>query len=239
MHQLDTIAIQKAVAPLRQQVLEALRRAIISGQLRPGERLTERSLTSMMSVSRTVVREVLRQLETEGLVAVIPNRGPVVRELSAQEAKDLYRIRGVLEGLAAQLFVENASDSDVLKLQRAFADVKAAYEKGRGEQILDSKNYFYDVLSTGARSETLAAMLTSLHARIWRWRALGLTHPRRSAGRSSESLRNLRLLIAAIKRRDAAAAEKISREETHRAAAEVMRLLSNGESEPEEGSFKR
>src|SRR5271167_1412107 len=100
-------AIPKSAAPLRKQVLDELRQSIISGRLSPGERLVERELISMMGVSRTVIREALRQLESEGLVAIIPNKGPIVRTLTWEEAQDLYAIRAVLEGLAARLFVEN------------------------------------------------------------------------------------------------------------------------------------
>src|SRR5512143_571714 len=111
MDPLPSLEIRKFAAPLRQQVLDGLRRAIIDGQLAPGARLTERELTKMMGVSRTVVREALRQLESEGLIAIIPNKGPVVRELTPAEARDLYSIRAVLEGFAARLFTENARDA--------------------------------------------------------------------------------------------------------------------------------
>jgi DNA-binding GntR family transcriptional regulator len=89
-------SIRRSAAPLRHQVLDFLRHSIISGRLTPGSRLIERELIEMMDVSRTVIREALRQLETEGLVATIANKGPVVRELSSAEAKDLYAIREVL-----------------------------------------------------------------------------------------------------------------------------------------------
>ena len=75
-------AIHKSAAPLRRQVLDELRQSIISGRLNPGDRLLERELIAMMGVSRTVIREALRQLESEGLVAIIPNKGPVVRALT-------------------------------------------------------------------------------------------------------------------------------------------------------------
>ena len=97
-----TLEVQRHAAPLRQQVVEALRLAIIDGRLAPGARLIERELTEMLRVSRTVIREALRQLESEGLIAIVPNKGPVVRALTLAEAKDLYQIRAVLEGLAAR-----------------------------------------------------------------------------------------------------------------------------------------
>ena len=222
---LPRFEIRRLAAPLRQQVLERLRDAIISGQLAPGKRLIERELTAMLGVSRTVVREVLRQLESEGLVAIIPNKGPVVRELSATEARDLYAIRAALEGLAARLCVEHASPGQLKKIAAALDAVAAAYKRGGATHIVDTKNHFYALLFDGTGSEVLTAMLATLHARIWRWRALGLTHPRRSARRSQESIAGLRKILAAIKRRDAEAAERLTREEANHAAAEVLRLI--------------
>jgi GntR family transcriptional regulator, trigonelline degradation regulator len=225
MDPMPTVDVQRLAAPLRQQVVDNLRQAIIDGRLAPGARLTERELTDMMRVSRTVVREALRQLESEGLIAIIPNKGPVVRALTLAEAKDLYQIRAVLEGLAARLFTEHASDEQVKRLSAALDVVIKAYAGEDAQQVLDTKNRFYDVLFEGAGSETLSTMLNTLHARIWRWRAVGLSHPERSAQRSKESVRNLRAMLGAIRKRDADAAERITRDEAHRAAAEVMRLL--------------
>jgi len=209
-------------------VLDGLRRAIIDGRLAPGARLIERELTEMMGVSRTVIREALRQLESEGLVTNVPNKGPVVRELSPAEAKDLYTIRAVLEGLAARLFVQNAGDGELTRLAQVLDLVAGAYERGDAQDVLESKNRFYEVLFEGAGSETLSSMLGTLHARIWRWRALGLSHPRRSRSRSRASVKGLRAMLAAIRRRDADAAERLTRDEAQSAAAEIMRLMESG-----------
>ena len=219
--------IDKFAAPLRRQVLDELRQSIIAGRLAPGARLVERELTSMMGVSRTVVREALRQLESEGLISIIPNKGPVVRELTLAEATDIYSIRAVLEGLAARRFVENANDSQIEKLQQALDATAEAYERVDPALILETKNQFYDVLFEGAGSETLSSLISMLHGRIWRWRALGLSHPHRSAERSKESVTGLRAVLAAIRERDASLAERRMRDEVTRAANEVMRLLAD------------
>jgi DNA-binding GntR family transcriptional regulator len=220
--------IQKSSAPLRRQVLDELRQSIISGRLEPGARLVERELVGMMGVSRTVIREALRQLETEGLIAIIPNKGPVVRKLSLEEARDLYSIRAVLEGLAARLFVENGDDAQVEKLEHSLEDTAEAYWGGDPAKILETKNRFYEVLFEGAGSTTLSSMIELLHMRIWRWRALGLGHPKRSPERSKESIADLWAVLEAIRERDSDLAEKTMRDEARRAAAEVMRLLADG-----------
>lgn len=221
-------ALKRSAAPLRMQVVDELRQAIISGRLESGARLMERALIDMLGVSRTVVREALRQLESEGLIAVLPNKGPVVRELTQAEAKDLYSIRAVLEGLAARLFVENAGASQISELAKALDKTIRAYRRGDPQQILREKNQFYEVLFVGAGSPTLSSMLESLHARIWRWRAVGLSHPRRSAARSAQSIAALQALLEAVRAKKASAAERIIRDEANKAFLEVKRLLGNG-----------
>lgn len=221
--------IQRQAAPLRRNVVDALRAAIIDGRLAPGARLTERALIEMTGVSRTVIREALRQLESEGVVETIPNRGPVVRKLTLAEAKDLYLIRAVLEGLAARMFVMNARPDDIAALRRALDLTYEAYRAGDPETILTEKNQFYDILFRGAGSETLSSMIATLHARIWRWRALGLAHPRRSGERSEESVKGLRDLLSAIETGKAEEAERIARIEVTNAGNEVMRILEEEE----------
>ena len=222
------LTVRPQAAPLRQQVVDRLRAAVIGGDLRPGQRLTERELIERVGVSRTVIREALRQLETEGLVETLPNRGPAVRALTRAEATDLYRIRASLEALAARLFVERAPESLLRQLAATLREVETAYAAGDAQAILQAKNRFYAVLHEGAASAVLSSMLVGLHARIGRWRALGLTHPERSADRPRRAAQALGALVEAIGRRDADEAERVIREDTADAAREAMRLAGNG-----------
>jgi DNA-binding GntR family transcriptional regulator len=152
----------------------------------------------------------------------------VVRELTLAEARELYTIRAVLEGLAARLFVENATPEQFQQLQQALELIAGAYREGGPEMVLETKNRFYEVLSEGAGSGTLSSMLGSLHGRIRRWRALGLSHPQRSPQRSRESVENLRGVLDALRRRDAEAAEDRMRAEVSKAGLEATRLLAGG-----------
>ncbi len=228
---LDFPVVKKRAAPLRRDVVDALRKAIIEGRLAPGARLTERELIDMTGVSRTVIREALRQLELELIVETIPNKGPIVRRLTRAEAEDLYLIRSVLEGLAARMFVARAKKQDIVALKEALDRTAAAYRDGTPDVILTVKNEFYNILFAGAGSETLSSMIGTLYARIWRWRALGLGHPKRSPGRSKQSVAALRDLYQALKKRDAELAEKTSRQEALNAAAEIMRIFDETDSE--------
>jgi DNA-binding GntR family transcriptional regulator len=222
---LDIPAVERRAAPLRRDVVDALRKAIIEGRLAPGSRLIERELIELTGVSRTVIREALRQLESESIIETIPNKGPIVRQLTRAEAEDLYAIRSVLEGLAARMFVANASEEDIGALKNVLDRTIDAYRDSPPDIIMKVKNEFYEILFAGAGSETLSSMISMLYARIWRWRALGLGHPKRSPGRSKQSIAELRKLYDALKKRNADLAEKIARQEVMNAAAEIMQIL--------------
>ena len=217
--------IQRSAAPLRRNVVDALRTAIVEGRLAPGSRLIERELIAMTGVSRTVIREALRQLESEGVVETVANKGPIVRALTIDEAKDLYLIRSVLEGLSARMFVLNAGAAELARLKQALDGTVEAYRGGDPDEIMTVKNLFYDTLFAGAGSEMLSQMIGMVHVRVWRWRALGLGHPRRSPARSAESIRELKALYQAIRKRDADLAETIARREVTNAANEIFRIL--------------
>jgi len=227
------LTVKRAAAPLREQVLQTLRTEIIEGNLAPGRRLTEREMTEMLGVSRTVLREGLRQLESEGLISLIPNKGPVVRALTVAEAHELYRIREALEGLGARLFAEASAPAQLVALDAALAEVERAYAGGNPKTILTAKNAFYEAIHAGAGSATLSKMLATVLAQVWRWRALGLAHPRRSLDRSAQSVANLREVVAAIRAGDGERAEQAARLEARLAATEVLRLIEGEEGEVE------
>jgi DNA-binding GntR family transcriptional regulator len=221
--------VGRTAAPLRRSVVDALRQSIVLGRLAPGTRLIERELIEKMGVSRTVIREALRQLEAEGLIEVVANKGAVVRNLSRAEAKDLYAIRAVLEGLAARLFAERADEASRAALTGALAKTAEAYGADEPAAIVEAKNDFYGVLFGGAGSDTLSSMIDALQARVWRLRVLGVAHPHRSGERSAEAMRDLDALVAAIGAGDSGLAERIARSEVMNAASEALRLIGEDE----------
>jgi DNA-binding GntR family transcriptional regulator len=155
----------------------------------------------------------------------VPNKGPVIRDLTAAEARELYRIREMLEGLSARMFAESRSPEAMGALDAALAAVRDAYAEGDPKAILDAKNRYYAAIHDGMESGILREMLSIVLDRVWRWRALGLSHPNRSAGRSEESIANLAVLTEAIREGDGDRAEAAARHEARSAAAEVILLL--------------
>src|ERR1700761_3577280 len=104
--------LQHQAAPLRNKIISALRRAIETGLLQPGARLVERDLCEQLNVSRTSLREALRELQAEGVLTHIDNRGLVVGTLTREEAQNAYSIRAVLEALIVAQFIEHADEDE-------------------------------------------------------------------------------------------------------------------------------
>src|ERR1700710_1821694 len=157
----------RIAAPLREQVIAALRQAILDFQLKPGQRLVERELIEQLGVSRTTIREALRELASEGLVTVIPQRGAMVSAPSLEEAIDLYEVRAALESLVVQHFVERASDEEVEKLKATVEDLAVVSERTMDiREILAAKDRFYAVLIAGAKSAAFQQLLEGIQARV-------------------------------------------------------------------------
>lgn len=199
-----SLRITPVAAPIREQVLANLRGAVLDGRFGPGQRLVERELCELTGASRSSVREALRQLESEGLVETVPNRGIVVARVSAKDAADLYGVRAALESLAARLFTERAGPDLRRQLDDALERIASAAAAHDHAAMLAAKRRFYDVLLRGADNDYLLDMLSRAHARVHQLRATSLSRP----GRPQESVAELRDLVDAVNRSDAEAAAR-------------------------------
>ncbi len=219
--EMATLRVSRVTAPLRQQVLEGLHSAITEGRFRPGDRLIERELCELTGVSRTLIREALRQLETLGLVTIIPNKGPVVARISPEDAEDLYQVRAVLEGLASRLFAERASDEHRRILAASFERLVEALENEDPRGRLRAKTDFYEALLEGCGNQVVRTQLQQLHARIALLRVTSLSQP----GRPQQTLVEIRRIVDAMERRDGQAAWDASVEHVERAAVVAVEAL--------------
>jgi GntR family transcriptional regulator, trigonelline degradation regulator len=196
----DGLRVERNPAPIRAQVVDRLRQAILNHTLVPGQRLVERELVELTGVSRTSVREALRELAAEGLVTTVPNKGTVVTSITTAEARQLYEVRATLEALAGRLFVKNATDAERKALVKALGAIERCSEKN--QSMLKAKDRFYDVLLGGTGNEQLRAMANGIHERVRVLRSFSLSVP----GRTAQSITELRTIVAAIEANDADAA---------------------------------
>lgn len=210
--------IRREQASLSGQIVESLRRAIIAGDLEPGSRLVERDLCDRFAVSRGPVREALRQLSAEGLVRHEPHRGPTVERVGEQDLRDLYRVRGCLEGLAGESFALRATEEDLARLRAAAGRVEALSEDDPPERLIAVKNEFYVALLQGAHSPVISDSFTRLNNRISQYRRLSLSRP----GRLGETKAEIRAVIEALVAGDAARARRACEEHVARAAEAAL-----------------
>ena len=211
----------KSSASLRRQAEDALRKELLSGRFSPGERLKERELMELLSVSRTLVREALRQIEAEGLIEIVPHRGPVVAVLSYEEAEEIYEVRGVLEAQACTGFALRASSAHLAQLESAFENLAAAARRGDVPATIAWSDTYYDIIVAGCGNRVLGHMLKQLHNRIVLLRRTSLSE----IDRLPEMLYELTRITEALKERDEVAAGKAALHHVRQASRAALRVL--------------
>lgn len=204
--------------PRGEHAYRRIRAAIQSGQLKPGERLREMELAESIGLSRTPVREALARLESEGLVAHDASRGIMVAELDYSMVTELYYMREVLEGTAARLTAQHASEVEISILEDLCGQYEAATQEGDQHALAASNRRFHETLYRCSHNRYLVNMLTVLHDAL---SLLGGT-TLRSGERAAETLQEHQAVVDAVKARDSDAAERALR--NHIRAAQKVRM---------------
>jgi DNA-binding GntR family transcriptional regulator len=183
----------------RDQALERLRNAIITGHFPPGKRLIERELCEAMGISRTSIREVLRRLEAERLIEVEPRRGPVVARLTYKQIAEIYHVRALLEAELVRRFTQVATVEDIAGLRVIYDELSVARQAEDVARIVAETRRFTEHMMKVVDHELISDIHRQLVARISVSRALAISVP----GRLAESARELSEVMDAIEKRDA------------------------------------
>ena len=156
--------------PLRDVVFNTLRRAILTGQLKPGERLLEVHLANKLGVSRTPIREAIRKLELEGLVIMIPRRGAEVARITEKSLKDVLEVRRALDALSVELACDRITEEDMKRLLQACQDFEKA-AKGKDASVI-AKAYvaLHDIIVEATGNQRLAQLVNNLSEQMYRYR---------------------------------------------------------------------
>lgn len=206
---------------LRELALEKMRDAIVNMHFKAGERLVERDLCDQLGVSRTIVREVLRHLESEGLVSILPNRGPIVAETTPEEARQIYEIRGALEGIAAQACAVQRDPKLVHELESILGRIRAAYAADELSGVLSATTEFYRTLFERSGRHVAWGIVNSITARINHLRSMTIKTP----GRGKQGPAQMQRIIDAIKAGDGKAAYEAANAHVTNAAVIAAALL--------------
>ena len=223
------LKIEKAPPTLRDIVQDRMRTAIFEGHFAPGERLVERPLCEQLGVSRTVIRETIRFLEAEGLVDIVPNRGPIVATLNWHQAKQIYDIRRQLEGSAAAACARAYNADFERKLTLALSDIEATLEDTTWSNLLQATTHFYRIIFEQADHTVAWEIVQRLNGRISRLRALTLA----AKDRARPGISHMAAIHAATLSKNPEAARRAVHAHIDDASKTAQRFLNNPNGEGE------
>ena len=156
--------------PLRDVVFNSLRKAILRGELKPGERLMEIQLANKLGVSRTPIREAIRKLELEGLGLMIPRKGAEVAQITEKNMQDVLEVRKALEELSVQLACERITPEQVEEMKMAAEDFRKVLKSGDVTKIAEADVKFHDIIFAATNNQRLITLLNNLREQMYRFR---------------------------------------------------------------------
>lgn len=191
---------------LRGRVFHEIREGILLGKYKQNEELKENTLGQELGVSRTPVREALRQLELEGLVKIIPNKGAYVMGLSERDIRDIYAARSALEGLCARWAVGSVTEKQKKELSDN-VDLSEFYAaRGDYAQVCELDTRFHEILYQASQSRIMEHMLLNFHHYVERIRRMSLA----TEGRAVRSNAEHRMILKAIEEKNPELAEELA-----------------------------
>lgn len=217
--------IEQPPATLRDMVQERLREAIIEGFFQPGQRLVERPLCDQLGVSRTVIRETMRYLEAEGLVDILPGRGPIVAKISREDARQIYDIRRMLETSAAENCARMITPTRSASLERALDRLRMGFKDETPGALFRASADFYSEIFDGAGHHIAWEIVQRLNGRISRLRMMTLSE----SNRTQPGIAHMENICLAITSGDASAARRAVMDHLQDTAAIADRLLAAAE----------
>lgn len=211
-----------AYLPLRDVVLKTIRQAILTGDLKPGERLMEIHLAEKLGVSRTPIREAIRQLELEGLVVMIPRKGATVAHLSSKTTSEVLEVRLALDELSVKLACERITDSEIDELKSANVAFEEAVEAGDTKEITACDIAFHEIILNASKNARLTQIVNNLAEQLYRYR---FEYIKDSSGWQS-LISEHRMITDAIVKKDADLAIKAMRVHIKNQENSILRLIN-------------
>ena len=216
---------------LRERIVDMIRTAIVKGELKPGERISEQGLAERFGISRTPIREAIRQLDSEGFLTVIPRRGAVVTPITEKDVRDFYAIKGVIEGYAARIAAEKLTDTEIARMEALNEQLEKYTEDGKVKGMFKSHNEIHEIFVRACGNEKLYQITKNLVQQFQRFRiALSIF------GGASQSVHQHRKIIDAFKNRDAAEAERLVWEHARSGGELLIQAFLKKNKESEGGS---
>ncbi len=193
---------------LRGRVFHSIRENILSGRYGQHEELRENTIAQELGVSRTPVREALRQLELEGLVSIVPNKGAYVTGITEKDMRDIYTARSLLEGRCTRWAAEHMTAEQIEKLEENLELSEFYVQRENYRQVCELDTQFHEILYAASESRIFYQMLSDFHHYVERVRRISLA----TKGRAEESNREHWRILEAIKAKEERLAEELATE---------------------------
>jgi len=203
---------------LSQKVYRALKTEIIKGSLKPGNKLSEGKIAEQMGVSRTPVREALKELAAEGFVKMNPNQAVVVSNASVEDVQEVLQIRGVLEGLAARLATKMISEEEIKELEKYQKQMEYYTKKDDVLAFSEMDAEFHELILNVCGNNRLIQIRKNLSDQAHRYRIRSLSVP----GRLKYSLKEHQEIVEALKRKNAEQADRLSQKHIENVLANIL-----------------
>lgn len=208
-----------AAHPLREEVAAYLRKAIASGALRPGQKLSEKDVCARLRVSRTPVREAFQRLHTEGFITSRPRRGVTITRLSDRDLREIYPILATLEALVTRLAMPHLTAADFARLRRLNREMPALADRGDEAGFMRANAEFHGLFCRRCRNARLQAMVHQLRDQTYWLRLFAVSVP----GRMHEAVKEHDEIIAALQSGEGPAAERAVRLHIEKAMGLLIR----------------
>jgi DNA-binding GntR family transcriptional regulator len=216
----------EAHSSLHDQVVAELRQAILSGRLKPGERLVEGRLADELGVSRNPVREAIRALASEGLIEVTARRGAAVATMTEQEARETIELRALLEGQNARLAARRQDKQIIKRIEAVLNKGSAAVAAKRFDQLFDLNQLFHKELAAAGQNTVLGELLQKFRERT------SMLFSPMDPGRQARSWEEHEAILRAIIKGDERAAATLAAEHVMRAGMDFLVGLNAGGEPP-------
>ena len=224
--------------PLRDVVFHTLRKAILTGELKPGERLMEIHLANRLGVSRTPIREAIRKLELEGLVTMIPRRGAEVAQITEKSMKDVLEVRRALDALCVELACDRISEEEIGRLEAGCAEFEKATQTGDATVIARADVALHDIIVAATGNQRLVQLVNNLSEQMYRYRFEYI----KDESQHERLVEEHRIIYESIRAKDktaAAAAAKVHIDNQEKSVMRQIRLDSKADSGSGSGNHSK
>jgi DNA-binding GntR family transcriptional regulator len=207
---------------LREEVYESLKKSILHGKLKGGQRLIEETLADQIGISRTPVREAFHKLERDDLVTKLPKGGFAVKEFSKEDVNEIFGIRSALESYAAYLVTLHISPEKISQLEKKVKELEDALQKGEDEKVVQLNTEFHDLIYKSCRSKKLLEMICNFRDYFYRYRSFLL----QTEKGMNYSIEDHRRMLEAMKKKNPRLVERLVRKHLERGKELILKEIN-------------